>query len=163
MFNLLHLHLMKQLSHKITAALMAFVVLFSTMSFTVSMHFCGDDLVGFSLYEKAATCEESEHFSHCEMEMMEASSCQMHDSMETSCEMKKDCCTDTEIQIDSQKDLKNNTLDNLQLNNTVFVVAFVYTYNALFKELETKNNDFLVYHPPPLIKNIYKLDEVYLI
>jgi len=159
----LYLQAMKQLSHKILAVVMAFVVLFSTMSFSISMHYCGDDLVGLAIFEKASTCEEEEHVAHCEMEMMESSSCQMQDSMKMSCEMKKDCCTDKEIQIDSQKDLKNNTLDSFQFSKTVFVVAFVYTYKALFNELETKNNSFLVYHPPPLIKPIYKLDEVYLI
>lgn len=35
---------------------MAFVVLFSTMSFTISSHFCGDNLVGVSYFGKAKTC-----------------------------------------------------------------------------------------------------------
>lgn len=35
---------------------MAFVVMFTTMSFTVDMHFCGDSLVDFSLFAKAESC-----------------------------------------------------------------------------------------------------------
>jgi len=32
---------------------MAFVVLFSTMSFTVNMHYCGDTLVETAIFHKA--------------------------------------------------------------------------------------------------------------
>ncbi|WP_414727683.1 HYC_CC_PP family protein, partial [Winogradskyella sp. UBA3174] len=32
---------MKQVFHKIMSFAMAFVVLFSTMSFTINMHYCG--------------------------------------------------------------------------------------------------------------------------
>ena len=44
---------MKQFSHKIMALVMAFVVLFSTMSFTVNMHYCGDTLVETAIFHKA--------------------------------------------------------------------------------------------------------------
>ena len=44
---------MKKISHKILATVMAFVVLFSTMSFTIDMHFCGDTLVAVSMFQKA--------------------------------------------------------------------------------------------------------------
>ena len=38
---------MKKFLHKSMAILMAVVVLFTTMSFTVDMHYCGDSLVDF--------------------------------------------------------------------------------------------------------------------
>ena len=45
-----------QVFHKITSMLMAFVVLFSTMSFTIDMHYCGDTLVDTSVFGKAHSC-----------------------------------------------------------------------------------------------------------
>ena len=47
---------MKLFIKKITALLMAFVVLFSTMSFTISEHYCGDHLVDSGLFSKAENC-----------------------------------------------------------------------------------------------------------
>ncbi len=38
---------------------MALIVLFSTMSFSVDIHYCGDHLVDFSLSEKVDTHDES--------------------------------------------------------------------------------------------------------
>lgn len=35
---------------------MAFVVLFSTMSFTINMHYCGDTLVETAMFQKAKGC-----------------------------------------------------------------------------------------------------------
>ena len=35
---------------------MAIVVLFSTMSFTVDMHYCGDNLVETAIFHKAKGC-----------------------------------------------------------------------------------------------------------
>jgi hypothetical protein len=155
---------MYQLSHKITAFLMAFVVLFSTMSITVSMHFCGDNLIDLSVSGHAAVCENETHSSHCEMESSEMASCQMESMQESNCEMKKDCCTDKEIKIKkSQKDLKNNSLVSVNLKQDIFFIAFVYSYVNQFKSNTRNNNSYYNYHPPPLIKSIYKLDEVYLI
>ena len=55
--------MMKKISHKILATVMAFVVLFSTMSFTIDMHFCGDTLVATSMFQKATGTFYSFFFS----------------------------------------------------------------------------------------------------
>ena len=47
---------MKDFYKKISAILMAVVVLFSTMSFTISEHYCGDKLVDSALFSKAEFC-----------------------------------------------------------------------------------------------------------
>ena len=47
---------MKMLAHKFISVVMAVVVLLSTMSFSVDMHYCGDMLVDFSIMEQVKTC-----------------------------------------------------------------------------------------------------------
>ncbi|WP_417620071.1 HYC_CC_PP family protein, partial [Oceanihabitans sediminis] len=47
---------MKQLIHKIVSLSMAIVVLFSTMSFTIDMHFCGDTLMDTAIFQQVKTC-----------------------------------------------------------------------------------------------------------
>ena len=47
---------MKEFLFKISSVLMAFIVLFSTMSFSISEHYCGDNLVDSSLFSTAESC-----------------------------------------------------------------------------------------------------------
>ena len=42
--------------NKICAAVMAIVIVLSTMSFTFNLHFCGDTLVETTLFLKAKGC-----------------------------------------------------------------------------------------------------------
>ena len=71
---------------------MAFIVLFSTMSFSVDMHYCGDHLVDFSFFEEADAC------------LMKADN--LTSGSECSIvKMDMDCCTDVQFLQDGQDDL----------------------------------------------------------
>ncbi|MDL5514075.1 hypothetical protein QSE00_19835 [Arenibacter sp. M-2] len=137
---------MKQIFHKISSFLMAIVVLFSTMSFTIDMHYCGDNLVETAIFHKAKGCG---------MEMEKPST--------DGCSIKvKDCCSDEQLIIDGQDELKIS-FDKLTFDQQVFVASFVYTYINLFEGLEKNVTSFRDYVPPLVIRQIYKLDETYLI
>lgn len=128
---------------------MALVVLFSTMSFSLDMHYCGDHLVDFSFSEKVATCIMKAEMSKS------SSECALMD-------MEMDCCSDVEIVIEGQDELKIS-FDKITFDQQLFVASFVYSYINLFEGLEenaTSNSD---YPPPRVIRQIYKLDETYLI
>ena len=129
------------------SVLMAFVVLFSTMSFTIDMHFCGDTLMDTAIFHKAKTCD-------MEMETATASS-------ECST-IKKDCCKDEQVVIKGQDELKIS-FDKLTLEKQIFVASFVHSYINLFETVEDETNTFSEYPPPLIVKSIYKLDETYLI
>lgn len=125
---------------------MAIVVLFSTMSFTIDMHYCGDSLVETAIFKKAKGCG---------MEMKNPST--------EGCSIKvKDCCSDEQLKIDGQDELQL-TFDKLTIDQQIFVASFVYTYINLFEGTEEKDTSFRDYIPPPVIRQIYKLDETYLI
>ena len=125
---------------------MAFVVLLSTMSFTVDMHYCGGALVETAIFQKAKGCG---------MEMEKPST--------DGCSIKvKDCCSDEQLIIDGQDELKI-TFDKLTFDQQVFVASFVYTYINLFEGLEENVTSYRDYVPPLVKREIYKLDETYLI
>lgn len=126
---------------------MALVVLFSTFSFTVDQHYCGDILVDYSFFGKAQACG---------MEIQQAT-----DSQENKLE-KKGCCDDETLLIMGQNDLKLSH-DTLSFEQQQFVVSFVYTYINLFEGFENKVSSYSKYPPPLIVKRIYKLDETYLI
>ena len=137
---------MKQFLHKSTSILMAFVVLFSTMSFTIDMHYCGDKLVETAIFHKVKGCG-------MDTQKSESKDCEL---------TKKNCCSDKQVVVDGQDELQI-TLDKISFNQQVFILAFVETYNNLFQLLDKEFISFQTYKPPLFIRQIFKLDETYLI
>ncbi|WP_244462116.1 HYC_CC_PP family protein [Wocania ichthyoenteri] len=137
---------MKQVIHKTMSLLMAFVVLFSTMSFTINMHYCGDNLVETAIFHKAKGCG-------MEMEKPPTESCSI---------TKKNCCDDKQLVIEGQDELKLQ-FDKLTFEQQQFVASFVYTYINLFEGLDKNVSSYEEYKPPLVVKQIFKIDETYLI
>ncbi|PNQ75211.1 hypothetical protein C1T31_03495 [Hanstruepera neustonica] len=137
---------MKQVFHKILSLSMAIVVLFSTLSFTINMHYCGGTLVETALFQKAKGCG---------MEMGNPST--------ESCSItKKNCCDDKQLSIEGQDELQL-TVDKITFEQQLFIASFVYTYINLFEGLEKNVSSYEEYKPPLVIRRIYKIDETYLI
>lgn len=137
---------MKQVSHKILSVSMAIVVLLSTLSFTINMHYCGDTLVETALFHKAKGCG---------MEMGKPST--------ESCSItKKNCCDDKQLSIEGQDELQIQ-FDKVSFEQQVFIASFIYTYSKLFEEYNDDINSFREYKPPLVVRQLYKLDETYLI
>ena len=137
---------MKQFFHKIMSLAMAFVVLFSTMSFTVNMHYCGDTLVETAIFKKAKGCG-------MEMEKPSTEGCSI---------TKKNCCDDEQLAIEGQDELQLQ-VDKITFGQQAFIASFVYTYINLFEGLDKNVSTYEEYKPPPVIRRIYKIDETYLI
>lgn len=137
---------MKQFFHKISSILMAFVVLFSTMSFTVDMHYCGDSLVETAIFHKAEGCG-------MEMENPSTEGCSA---------TVKNCCSNEQLAIEGQDELQL-PFDKITFEQQVFIASFVYTYINLLEGLDNNVSSYEEYRPPLVIRQIYKFDETYLI
>ena len=137
---------MKQVSHKLMSFLMAFVVLFSTMSFTVNMHYCGETLVETAIFQKAKGCG---------MEMQ-------NPSTEGCVITKKNCCKNEQSLVDGQDELQLQ-VDKISFEQQIFIASFVYTYINLFEGLDNNVTSYEEYEPPLVIRQLYKIDETYLI
>ena len=125
---------------------MALVVLFSTMSFTVNMHYCGDTLVESAIFQKAKGCG-------MEMEKPSTEECSI---------TKKNCCDDKQLAIEGQDELQLQ-VDKITFEQQVFIASFVYTYINLFEGLDSNVSTYEEYKPPLVIRQLYKIDETYLI
>ena len=125
---------------------MAFVVLFSTLSFTINMHYCGDTLVETALFNKAKGCG---------MNMA-------NPSTEGCAITKKDCCKNEQSVVDGQDELQL-AFDKISIEQQVFIASFVYTYINLFESLDDNISSYQDYKPPLVRKQLFKLDETYLI
>ena len=127
---------------------MALVVFFSTMSFSVERHFCGDTLVDFSFFGNTETCG---------MELQQAYS----DAEKCSFD-KDDCCSDEILSVEGQDELKVS-FNNLTFDQQLFITSFVYSYINLFEGLEANIVPFEHYPPPILVRDILILDQTFLI
>ena len=119
---------------------MVFLVLFSTVSFTVEKHFCGDVLIDISVFGDAKSCGESMGMLH-----------------------KKSCCKDEIEVVKGQDELKSHSFQDLDFSQQQFLTTFAYSYINLFESLDKLIIPHKDYSPPNLIKEIHILDEVFLI
>ena len=138
---------MKKTLYKISSFSMALLVMLSTVSFTIESHYCGDFLVDTSLFGSAESCG---------IDLSQTKSSK-EDTLEG-----KNCCNNEQITVNGQNEL-SILFDNLTNDQQNFIATFVYTYINLFEGLENKAFSFTKYPPPLIVKNIYKLDETYLI
>jgi len=137
---------MKSKLHKILSIALAFVVLTSTMSFTINKHFCGGTLVDTALFVEAQTCGMEQQVSN--------------DS--ESSNVKSNCCSTEKLVIEGQDNLKLD-FSTFDLPSKSFITSFVYLYINQFDNVANKNIHFRDYSPPLIVKDIQVLDEVYLI
>lgn len=137
--------MIKQLLHKSFSVLLALTVLFSTVSFTIEKHFCGDVLVDVSIFTEVEKCA---------MEMFEVEIVEI---------TKKPCCKDTIDVIEGQDELNVKPFDDLDTSLQLFVTTFTYSYINLFEGLPKKIVPHKDYSPPNLVVDIHVLDQVFLI
>ena len=124
--------------HSIFSILMAFLVLFSTFSFTVEKHYCGNKLVDTAIFTEVIRCYDTE---------VVADSC---------------CKDDVEV-VKGQDQLKVNTLDDLDFNTQFVFTAYLYAYISQAVCLPKQNIPHQYYLPPKLVVDLQVLHDVYII
>ncbi|WP_179022160.1 HYC_CC_PP family protein [Winogradskyella forsetii] len=139
---------MKQFIHKSMAVFMAAVVLMTTMSFTVDMHYCGDNLVDFSFIQSAKTCG---------MEKVQATK-----GREKPMLSEKSCCSDEQMVKQGQDDLKTS-FDTLSFEQQTFIAAFTYSYIKLFEGTASTDVSYKDYPPPFVKRDVQVLHQTFLI
>ena len=140
--------MLKQILHKIGSITLAFIVLFSSFSFTVHEHICGGEIADTSFFLEADSCG------------MEMDMCENNNPLETQVKQKP-CCNDHSEVIQGNHN-NQQAQQSLELPQAQFLAAFIISYNSLFDEAKTAPS-YNEYSPPLVVKNIYKLDETYLI
>ena len=132
---------MKGLILKHTAVLMAFLVMFSTVSVTIEKHYCRGHLMDVSIFAEA---------DKCNMEMPDKPAM-------------KFCCEDVVDVIEGQDELKLSPTHDFDFEKQQFTDHIIGTYTELFVPLPEEIVPFKHYNPPKLFKDIQVLNEVFLI
>jgi hypothetical protein len=131
----------KSFLHKSSSLLLALLVLFSTVSFTIEKHYCGDVLVDVSVFSEAQKCA---------LEAMEIF-------------LKKTCCKDEINVVKGQDELKFSSFDDLDFSQQQFITAYLYTSIDVFEGLPQQIIPHKDYSPPSLVADIQVLDQVFII
>ena len=104
---------MKQVISKISSFLLALLVLFSTFSFTVEKHYCGEFLMDVSYVGNADDCG-------MDMEKVVSS--------------KKNCCKDEVHHIEGQDELQQLTFDDLDFEKQHFFILVCATLSIFIAQ-----------------------------
>lgn len=139
---------MLQVLHKILAIIIAFVILFSTLSFTVEKHVCMGEITDVSYFTVAETCG------------MTVEDCTIENPSETKIQPEK-CCNNIQKLIEGNQ-TEQQAIDSFELSQVQFILAYTYTYLNLFEG----NNEIIPfkYYTPPLVdKDINVLYQTFLI
>lgn len=134
---------MKQFFTKISSIALAFLVLFSTFSFTVDKHYCGDFLVDVSFIGETEGCAMN----------MDA----------VAFTKKKNCCKDEVQKFEGQDELQINKIENFTFEKVQFLTAYFISYKELFLETESKNNFYKDFSPPDIRIDYQVLYQTFLI
>ncbi len=124
---------------------MALLVLFSTMSFTVDMHYCGGHLVDKAIFSEVKKC-----------------GMEMESTTAENTTKKASCCEDISITVEGQEELKIS-FEKHELQTLQFALLFNYSFTSLFEPLSEKHIPFDHYSPPRLVSDLCILNETYLI
>ncbi len=139
---------MKKVINKIISFLLALVVILSTMSFTISSHFCAGNLVQVSYFTKAKSCNNEVKIK----------------ADNNSCNFSKTSCCEDKIEFVKGLDVyKKPVLKSNDYEDQLFLAYFSTVYNIIYNYLPNKSLLFNDYSPPQLIVDFQVLNEVYLI
>lgn len=139
---------MKSFIHKITSTLLAALLVFSTFSFAVEKHFCGDYLVDISFLGNASLCSVASD-----------------DICDTLVQIeKKNCCKDEVLKIEGQQDIAKNAGEKFTTFKQVkdFLIPFTLSF-LRYQEIQITPFKECHYVPPKISFNLQMLYETYLI
>ncbi|WP_240893468.1 MULTISPECIES: hypothetical protein [unclassified Mesoflavibacter] len=123
---------------KIFSFLLALLVLFSTLSFTVKKHYCGSHLVDTAVFSKVKKCSGFEVAP-------------------------KPCCKDDVTVVKGQDQLKFDKFSDLDFNTQFVFTAYLYAYISQAVSLPKQNIPHQYYSPPNLVVDLQVLHDVYII
>jgi len=138
--------------HRITAFTLAFLMLFTSIGYSVDLHYCKGELKTFSLVGKAKPCHQAKK------------KCPRHTKIDTA-ENNEDskCCSNETIVIDDL-DAHFNVMTDVSFDDLQFKFVSTFTYSYYnFSLPKVIQKTFLKKPIPPPSRDIYVLLERFLI
>lgn len=125
---------------KITSVSLALLVLFSTFSFTVDQHYCGEFLVDISFTGDA---------DGCGMNMTKSTI--------------NNCCSDEEISFQGQEDLQYYSPAVKTFTSPTLFIPKIHNWTLQLTQVKRKPCRFKEFPPPDIPRNFQSEYQVYII
>lgn len=139
---------MKQFLHKIISFSLAFIVLFTSFSFTINKHICGGEVANTTLFISADNCG------------MDMQICKNDVLNKQATIDKEPCCNDISELIQGNNNNQQAQTFQLDIPPMEFLTAFVVTFITKFQEVNATSL-FVMYKPPLVYTNIQTLFQVF--
>ena len=139
---------MKKVFYKIASIVLSFIVIFSTLSFGIATHFCGNEPVAVSYFGDANSCSTDQADSCCDDDKRLNTT--LHDTLTCADDhiSETPCCTNEKSSVDGANfinDITTNKLAKLQL-------AVLPVTNMLITNYKTTKFYNLHTYKPPILK-----------
>lgn len=146
---------------------MTFLMLFSSVGFSMDVHFCGGKIENIGFFGKAEECimmkeakAEKEKHACCGSKEKVISHCSKND-LESEV-IKGKCCHNENFVLQSVDDTNTSNALVLEEVDLIFVSIFILNSIYLFdNELEV--NNYFNYKPPPIDYDVTILHQVFII
>ncbi len=139
----------------ITSLFLALLVLVSTQSYSINLHYCGSILVEKSFVKPAKKCA-----MHQEI----APACGMHNNATQPREKQQKSCCDDEFEIIEGQDEIKLQESSIQLPSPTFVAAYIFAFHYVPSSVDNGKNSSEYHSPPPLFqRDVHAFFQVYLI
>ena len=158
----------QSVTYRISALLLTFIMLFSTVGFSIDIHYCGGEIENIGFYEKAKECDMMKKakmsvntHSCCPSSKSKVKShCSKKSSKDTI--KKGSCCVNDTFVLQSTDD--GQAANEFHLSQVDLTFVAVYIVNE-FINLNTtkKTTNFCEYSPPLITQDVTVLHQVFII
>lgn len=140
---------------------MAALMFSSSIGFSMDAHFCGNELKSLSLFGEAEACEMGQakqeivsNHSCCQASKLETTKC--HNNIISN----GNCCHNETLGLDNTGELEKTNFSKVQAQH-VLLTAIALLPNFNFFATSTAQVNYTHYIPPPLIKEVSILHQVF--
>ena len=149
-------------SYKISAFLLAFLMLSSSVGFSLDLHYCQGNFKNLAFFKQAETCHDLAKKASSEHCKKMQKPCHKKDITKSGVECENSCCSHNTILIEADTDLFSAKIIKTDFLSTDFIVAFVYSFITNYSSAEYANK-YILYKPPLPDKDLSVLYQSFLI
>ena len=149
-----------KITYRITSLVLAFVVFFSTIGYSINFHYCRDHLVSVDFLKEGSCCCKKGNVSKCKKDSFQ--NCKLKNESGISCK-KDNCCHNNKIVI-NKSDL-NATDSNIVSFDFKFDFSIITNFVKANNPVYNIGNyiRFLKYRPPISGRNLIIFKQTFLI
>ena len=153
----------QKITYQLGAIFLSFLMLFSTIGFSMDIHFCGGHVDNFAFYGQADECSmmkkgTSEETPSCHQKVEK----KCHSHSDKNAISKKNCCENESYVLQTIEDGQTSNSFEIANFDLTIVTVFILSNFNLF-EFETKRAEYFNYSPPILNDDVTILHQLFLI